>query len=79
MDYVGRSFLETKVSRALVEGGDKNIGFFHKMANVHRRRSSLVIIKINDHWVCGERKIKKGVVQAFQPLSCENGDLAVRG
>ena len=48
--------------------GDKNTGYFHKMANAHKRVNSLVKIKINGLWVTEERDIKDGVVQAFHSL-----------
>ena len=37
-----------QVSRELwLKEGDKNTGFFHRMANAHRRNNSLEKIKIN--------------------------------
>lgn len=48
--------------------GDRNTSFFHKMANVHRRRNQLAKITINGSWATEEREIKEGVVQAFQVL-----------
>ena len=44
------------------------------MANAHRRRNSLVRIKINGNRVFEETEIKAGEVQAFQSLLAENGD-----
>ena len=34
--------------------GDKNMGFFHRMANAHRRNNSLDRIKINGVWLSKE-------------------------
>ena len=48
--------------------GDRNTGYFHKMANAHKRVNSLVKIKINGSWVTEERDIKDGVVQTFHSL-----------
>ena len=31
--------------------GDRNIGFFHKMANAHRQRNSILRIKIDGNWL----------------------------
>ena len=50
---------------------DKNIGFFHKMANAHKRVNFLVKIKINGTWVTEERVIKDGVVQVFHSFLLE--------
>ena len=54
--------------------GDKNIGYFHKMANAHKRVNSLVKIKINGAWVTEERDIKDGVVQVFHSLLSETDE-----
>ena len=54
--------------------GDRNIGFFHKMANAHKRVNSLVKIKINGSWLTEERDIKDGVVQVFHSLLLETNE-----
>ena len=51
--------------------GDKNTGFFHKMAIAHKRGNSMVKIKINGTWVTEERDIKDRVVQVFHSLLAE--------
>ena len=48
--------------------GDKNIGFFHRMANFHRRRNSLMNISINGRRFDPESELKEGLVGAFQSL-----------
>ena len=48
--------------------GDRNTGYFHKMANAHKRVNTLVKIKISGSWVIEERDIKDGVVQVFHSL-----------
>ena len=48
--------------------GDKNTGFFHRMANAHRRRNCLNIICINGRKLDKEEDIKEGLVDAFQNL-----------
>ena len=53
--------------------GDRNTGFFHKMANSHRRRSNLTKIKINGYWIVEEREIQGAVVSAFQHLLSDLG------
>ncbi|RVW48943.1 Transposon TX1 uncharacterized 149 kDa protein [Vitis vinifera] len=54
--------------------GDKNTGYFHKMANAHKRVNSMVKIKINGAWVSEDRDIKEGVVQAFHSLLSETDE-----
>ena len=45
--------------------GDKNIGFFHKMTNAHKRSNWLRNIKINEVWCIEENEIQEGVARAF--------------
>ena len=44
------------------------MGFFHKMANAHRRRNLIQNIRINGRRLEKEAKIKEGLVNAFQNL-----------
>ena len=56
-----------QVSRELwLKEGDKNTGFFHRMANAHRRNNSLDKIKINGGWLAEEQEVREGTVNAFQ-------------
>ena len=48
--------------------GDRNIGFFHRMVNSHRRRNSIRSISINGRRLVKEPKVKEGLVGAFQSL-----------
>ena len=48
--------------------GDRNTGFFHRMANAHRRRNCLNSISINGTKYVKEAEIKEGLVNAFQNL-----------
>ena len=48
--------------------GDRNTGFFHRMANAHRRRNCLNSISINGRKLDKEEDIKEGLVDAFQNL-----------
>ena len=62
----------TQLSRELwLKEGDKNIGFFHRMANAHRRNNSLDRIKINKVWLTDEQEVREGIVNAFQQLLSE--------
>ena len=45
--------------------GDRNTGFFHKMANAHRRRSNVDKIRINGVWLSEENEIKEGWLVHF--------------
>ena len=48
--------------------GNRNTGFFHRMANAHRRRNCLNSICINGRKLDKEANIKEGLVDAFQKL-----------
>ena len=48
--------------------GDRNTGFFHRMANAHRRINCLNSISINGTKYDKEAEIKEGLVNAFQNL-----------
>ena len=55
-----------------LKDGDKNTGYFHKMANAHRKRNFLRKISINGKMMEKEAEIKVGLIDAFkisfQPL-----------
>ena len=51
--------------------GDRNTGFFHRMASAHRRNNSLERIKINGDWLLEEQEIREGIANAFQNLLSE--------
>ena len=48
--------------------GDRNTGFFQRMANSHRRRNSISSIRINGRNLVKEAEVKEGLVRAFQCL-----------
>ena len=48
--------------------GDRNTGFFHRMANSHRRRKSFSSININGRRLFKEAEVKEGLVGAFKSL-----------
>ncbi|KAJ9691417.1 hypothetical protein PVL29_013560 [Vitis rotundifolia] len=48
--------------------GDKNTGYFHRMAAAHRRINYMDRIKINGVWLTEEKDVREGVVNAFQHL-----------
>ena len=48
--------------------GDRNIGFFHRMTNSHRRGNHIIGMKINDVWVTKEIEMRQGIVEAFKTL-----------
>ena len=52
--------------------GDRNTGFFHRLANFHFKTNSLIRIKINGFWCSEKREIRAGVPNAFQQLLTEN-------
>ena len=53
--------------------GDRNTGFFHRMANAHRRRNCLTSININGRKLDKEAEIKEGLVNALQNLLSDPG------
>ena len=53
--------------------GDKNTGFFHKMANSNKMRNCLKKIKVNGAWLSKDHDIQRGVVRAFQDLLSDPG------
>ena len=51
-----------------LKDGDKNTGYFHKMANAHRRRNCLGKISINGKTLEKEAEIKVEMVDAFKNI-----------
>ena len=49
-----------------LKAGDRNTGFFHRMANSHFRKNSIARIKINGDWNSDELELRKGIFDAFQ-------------
>ena len=54
--------------------GDRNTGFFHKMANAHKRRNNVDRIKINGEWLTEENDIREGIANAFKTLLSNPGE-----
>lgn len=54
--------------------GDRNTGYFHRMANAHRKRQTMEKIKINGVWLSGEQDVRNGIVDAFQRLLTEDSE-----
>ena len=54
--------------------GDKNTGYFHRMAAAHRRINHMDRIKINGVWLTEEKDVREGVVNVFQHSLTENSD-----
>ncbi|RVW34945.1 Transposon TX1 uncharacterized 149 kDa protein [Vitis vinifera] len=53
--------------------GDKNTGFFHKMANSNSRRNCLKKIKVSGICLLEDQDIQRGVVRAYQDLLSDPG------
>ncbi|RVW55480.1 LINE-1 reverse transcriptase-like [Vitis vinifera] len=52
--------------------GDRNTGFFHRMASAHCRNNQLERIKINGEWLLEEQEIREGIASTFQSLLSED-------
>ena len=52
--------------------GDRNTGYFHRMASAHWRINHMDRIKINEIRLTEEREIREGVENAFQQQFSEN-------
>ncbi|RVW86986.1 hypothetical protein CK203_043511 [Vitis vinifera] len=72
MGPVGGSPLETALKGDLVKDGDRNTGFFHRMASAHRRNNAMDRIKVNGEWLVEEQEVREGVVNSFQQLLSED-------
>ena len=48
--------------------GDRNTGFFHRMANSHRRGNQISKMRINEAWLTEEKELGQGVVEPFKTL-----------
>ena len=52
--------------------GDRNTGFFHRMANAHRRVNNLIKIKINGVRLTEDQEVRDGIVNAYQQFLSES-------
>ncbi|RVW51618.1 hypothetical protein CK203_066866 [Vitis vinifera] len=58
-----------RLSRELwLREGDRNMGFFHRMTNAHRRVNALDKIKINGVRLTEEQEVREGIANAYQQL-----------
>ena len=64
-----------QLSRELwLREGNKNTGYFHRMANVHRRRHTMERIKISKAGLLEEHEVRTGIVDAFHRLLTEDSE-----
>ncbi|RVW46483.1 putative mitochondrial protein [Vitis vinifera] len=62
-----------QLSRELcLREGDRNTGFFHRMADARRRVNALDKIKINGVRITEEQEVREGIANAYQQLLSEN-------
>ena len=54
--------------------GDRNNGFFHRMANSHRRRNTILQLNINGELVKEEEALRLGIANAFESLLTDPGE-----
>ena len=53
---------------------DRNMRFFHRMTNAHRRRDQMARVKIDGVWVTQDKDLRVAVGRAFQLLLFTNDD-----
>ncbi|RVW49859.1 putative mitochondrial protein [Vitis vinifera] len=62
-----------QLSRELwLREGDRNTGFFHRMANAHRRINAMSKIMINGVSFTEDQDMREGIANAYQQLLSEN-------
>ncbi|RVW34357.1 Transposon TX1 uncharacterized 149 kDa protein [Vitis vinifera] len=52
--------------------GDRNTGFFHRMASAHRRNNALDRVKVNGEWLSEEQEVRERIVNTFQQMISED-------
>ena len=64
-----------QASRELwLKEGDRNTGYFHRMASAYRRANFMDRIKINGVSLSGDQEVREGVANAYQQLLLESSD-----
>ncbi|KAL6328664.1 hypothetical protein AAG906_003349 [Vitis piasezkii] len=62
-----------QLSRELwLREGDRNTGFFHRMANAHRRINAMSKIRINGVRFTEDQDMREGIANAYQELLSES-------
>ena len=57
-----------KSRESWLKEGDRNTGFFHIMANSHKRGNYIIKMKVNENWVTEDADLKLGIVGAIKSL-----------
>ena len=60
--------LRQKSREIWLREGDKNTGFFHRMANSNRRQSHIKRLRINGCWSNEDISMRKDIADAFKVL-----------
>ena len=70
MVYIlGETSWRHKSREIWLKEGDKNTGFFHRMANSHRRRNNINKIKIDGRWLTVDNEIRHEIVDNGKHLN----------
>ena len=64
--------METIIKELWLREGDRNTGYFHRMANAHRRRNTMDRIKVSGVWLSKEQEVRIGIANAFKQLLTED-------
>ena len=62
-----------KSSEIWLKEGDRNMGFFERMANSIRRRNNIDRVRIGGDWRHGEEHVRSSVVNAYKVMLSNPG------
>ncbi|RVW95180.1 LINE-1 retrotransposable element ORF2 protein [Vitis vinifera] len=72
VDYWDESHWRQLSREVWLKEGDKNTGFFHRMANAHRNNNTLDKVKIDGVWLEEDQEVREGIANAFHQRLSED-------